>query len=155
MPTKSARQSAKWPENFGQLKRGDQRGYEIRTGYFLELDHDLDGLFPALFKGTERMVITLDPELLKEVWETLPPRRSKESSLQFYVSEELSVAFPMHDRGEPIKLLNREKFKELTNTDSHPFEWAPGLVSNDMSRAEFIRTIRATAERHSITLPAA
>ncbi len=46
-----------------------------------------------------------------------------------------------------IIILTRERFNKLTakhrRSKKSPFKWAPGLVSNDMNREEFLDTLKA------------
>jgi hypothetical protein len=149
------------PENLKELLAGDKKGYEIKTVYFVELKHNLWGFFPAIVKSDERVVVTTDQDLLQKVWKTLSPRSSKMNSNLYYVNEELGVGFPIlgtsdseQKRSTPDKLLTTQEFESMIAADPHPFEWAPGLIGNDMNREEFLRTIQAAAEESGVTLPA-
>lgn len=147
---------SKVPENLKVLLEKDLDGYRLKSGYFLELEHGLWGFFPAVFFGTGRIIITLDPELLQEIWKMLPRRRSKMSSNQFYVNSDLKIGYPMIDQTEqskPQELFTREEFEALVKVEKQPFEWAPGLIGNDMTEAEFRRTLEEVARQHGVALP--
>ena len=148
------------PENLAELLNVNQQGYELRTGYSLQLKHGLMGYFPALYKGTRNIVVTLDHQIMQEVWKTLSPRRSQLDESQFYVNEQTGVCYPMlgtskyeQEESKPIVFLTKDEFQQLIAADPHPFEWAPGLIGNDMSKAEFRQTLEAAAKEHGIALP--
>jgi hypothetical protein len=136
------------PQNLGLLRKGDQSGYEIRTGFSLELKHGLMGYFPAIYRETRFIVVTIDEALIREVWKTLSPRQSKLNSNDFYVNERLGVCYPLPGAYREasdcpaMRFLTRQRFDELMRT-KQPFQWAPGLIGDDMSRREFIETIEA------------
>ena len=52
-----------------------------------------------------------------------------------------------------IPSLKLGKFDAIIAQDPNPFTWAPGLVGNDMSPADFHETIEEVARQHSIILP--
>ncbi|MDE2311749.1 MAG: hypothetical protein KGJ93_01495 [Patescibacteria group bacterium] len=151
------------PANLAELLKGNQQGYEIRTGYSLQLKHGLMGYFPAIYKQTEGradIVVTFDRELMQEVWKTMSPRRSQLDESQFFVNQQTGVCYPMlgntkyeQEHSEPIVFLTREEFVQLMAADPHPFEWAPGLIGNDMSLAEFRQTLEAAAREYGVSLP--
>ncbi len=141
------------PENLQQLLAGDQTGYQLKTVHSLELVHGLMGFFPAIVRTHEGVVFTLNPTLLKEVWEILEPRLSKMNSNLFYVNEKLMVGFPIHGasafdlkRSQPERILARAEFNGLMAVDPHPFEWASGLINESMDRKSFLELIRASTE---------
>jgi hypothetical protein len=138
------------PENLAELLKGSQQGYEIRTGYSLQLKHGLMGYFPALYKGTRDIVVAFDRQLAQEVWKTMSPRQSKLDEGRFYVNDQIGICYPIlgttkyeEEESKPIVFLTREEFTGLMAADQHPFEWAPGLIGNDMSLAEFRQTLEA------------
>ena len=142
------------PKNIKEVVDGNYEGYKLRRGYFLQLKHGLMGFFPAIIPGEDRVVVSLDPELLREVWAILPPRRSEMVSNLFYVNEELGVGFPILETNDfgmessrPDKMLTREEFSALIAAEPTPFRWARGLVGNDMTREEFLETIKEAALR--------
>ena len=148
------------PANLTGLLRGGQQGYELRYGYSLELEHSLMGYFPALFKGTRTIVVVFDLGLIEKVWETLSTRQSKLNTSLFAVNFQTGVCYPITGVTEydlktskAMLFLTREEFGQLTAADSHPFEWAPGLIGDDMSLAEFRQTLEAVAQEHGVTLP--
>lgn len=77
-------------------------------------------------------------------------RKSKVGYGSGYVHNDSSVVFPILGTtpeearsSEPQKILSSVEFEELLTQSNNPFEWAPGLVGDDMAREEFIRTLEA------------
>jgi hypothetical protein len=90
----------------------------------------------------------------------MSPRRSKLDKSPFYINDQINVCYPMfgsskHEQEEskPIVFLTKDEFTQLVEADPRPFEWAPGLISNDMSLAEFRQTLEAAAREHGVDLP--
>lgn len=148
------------PENLFDLINGDQTGYSVRIVYALLLDHTLMGEYPAIIRGLPRgedLIITTDRELILEIWKMLTPRKSKILEMTYLVNDELGIGFPYSTKKYEQKtspataLLNRKWFdhfvSEAKKSGSTPFAWAPGLVSNDMSREEFFETIQAASDK--------
>jgi hypothetical protein len=143
------------PENLKKLMEGDQTGYQLHTGYILELQHGLMGFFPAIFKTTKKIVVMLDLELLKKVAATLTPRPFTITSNIFQVNQKLGVAYPMLTNTEDSKpqvVLTDAELNRLTAEDSHPFEWAPGLIGSGMTKKEFLQTLEHAAKQHGVAL---
>lgn len=139
------------PRNLGELLDQGIADYELGEFYFLELDHTLWGFFPAIFRESNRIVITTDRLLLERVWKTMTSRKSKVGCGSGYIHNDGSVVFPVLGTtpkevrsSEPQKILSSVEFEELLTQSNNPFEWAPGLVGDDMTREEFIRTLEAT-----------
>ncbi len=138
-----------------QLK--DKSGYELTSCYSLQLKHGLMGYFPAVFaRDLERIVTTPDLLLLKKVWAVLTPRDSKVDIQLFYINKQLMVGYPLGDASErdlkqskPEKLLSQEEFDRLAAKGKKPFQWAPGLIGNDMNAEEFRQTIEAAQRQHA------
>lgn len=141
------------PLNLFELLKGDESSYVTKPGYFAQLEHGLMGFFPAIFADDpKRIVVTLDRELLCDVVKTLTPRRFRISENLFYVIEDQGVAYANIDdkeRSVPDRFLTREEFTDLTAKNEKPFEWAPGLIGNDMSPEEFADSLRAVAVKCS------
>jgi hypothetical protein len=132
-------------ENLAELIKTDQFGYRLGRGYFLELKHCSMGNFPAIIKGTKRVVLVLNPEFLMEVGAILEPRSFNINSVLFYVNDRLGIGYPVLDdlkMSKPQKFLSQAEFDELTAEDGRPFEWAPGLMGPGMSRDEFRQTLK-------------
>ena len=77
-------------------------------------------------------------------------RRSKIGRGTGYVHKDNSVVFPIlgttpkdSEASEPQKILSSTALEELLAQNANPFEWAPGLVGDDMTREEFIRTLES------------
>lgn len=138
------------PNNLLELINSESPGWKIRWGYSLQLEHGLMGYFPALFSGTKHVVISLDKSVIEEVWKSLSPRRSKLDTDLYYVNESLGVGFHIGGtqdyllkRAVPFRFLTRERLAELFETTAKPFQWAPGLIGEDMTREEFAETLQA------------
>src|SRR3989344_3182882 len=129
-----------------QLK--DKSGYELTVCYSLSLKHGLMGFFPAVFVGDiERIVTTPDLLLLKKVWAMLTPRHSKVDITLFYINKQFMIGYAVVETGEddlkrskPEKLFTQAEFNRLVAGGEKPFQWASGLVSNDMNAEEFRQT---------------
>ncbi|MDB5260555.1 MAG: hypothetical protein JWN37_786 [Candidatus Nomurabacteria bacterium] len=139
---------SKVPATLKELQDGKVAGFVPTVVYFLELEHGLMGTFPALFKGTRNVVLTPDLELITDVWKLMTLRKARVSSMHFFLNHELSIAYPAVNELErsesiPNQILTREEFNAVLAADPKPFEWAPGLVGDDMSREEFQRTVEA------------
>ena len=145
-------------ENLSQTLKDvllNQEGFELAIGYSLELTHGLMAYFPAIFAGTTRIVFVFDLELLEAVWGMLSPRRSTVNKTLFYVNHSKGVAFPVSVR-EPLEellkrtpapVLTRSEFDQITADGVIPFAWAPGLIGDDMSFAEFQEALQAALDK--------
>ncbi len=148
------------PLNRAELLKKIPAGFEIKEYYYLQLDHGLMGFFPAVFVGSKRVVITTDIELAKEAWGTMTPRKSKLSHNLGHVNEQLGIVYPIlgddqyeKEESKPLQLLTRTEFEGLLAVSPHPFQWAPGLLSNDMNADEFRELISSVAEKYDVQVP--
>ena len=140
-----------YPANLALLiKHGKQEDFEIKSVYDLELTHDLMGYFPAKVTevDTTEIIYTAKFSILEIVWGMLSPRDSHFNIGNWYVSRDGTVGYFIgHRRGdeysEPLRLLNQDRFDELQKKDNVSFKWASGLIGNDMSREDFIETIKS------------
>ena len=153
------------PENLKALIESNREGYKLRFIFSLQLKHGLMGYFPAIVASSRRVLLTLNKEALVAVWKSLSPRRSEMLTSLAYVNEELMLAYPVLGASnfdlkdsEPQLLFSKEELELRLMTakkGGEPyFKWAPGLISNDMSRAEFIETLEASAKEHGVKFPA-
>jgi hypothetical protein len=141
------------PANLLELLKGDQTGYKLGQVYFAELKHSLMGCFPAVFRETGRIVVTLDPEFLKRVLKTLSPRPLRVRPMKACINREIGTAFLIlgehdHDwkRSKPLQLLTEEKFNELIAKNPRSFDWKPGLLGPRITHEEFLETLQAATE---------
>jgi hypothetical protein len=131
------------------IEKGDHAGFRLMVGYYVELTHGLMGFFPAIESQSEKMVVTVDPELLKRVWKTLTPRRSKASTQLTYANAETGVAYFIPEKyqqleeSKPFGILTYGRFDELMAGPKPAFKWAPGLIGPGMSKKEFEETLQA------------
>lgn len=141
------------PENLKLLMAGDQAGYKLAYGYSAELRHGLMGYFPAIYYRTRNIVLTFDPELMRDVLKKLSPRALLINENKYLVNEAIGVAYHVTSSGKDddekshkLFPLVRTEFDWLCKNYDQPFEWGPGLVSDDMTADEFARTIEAAME---------
>jgi hypothetical protein len=113
---------------------GNQDGFQLKIGYWLEIDHSLMGYFPAIIEETTEIILTFDPVFLKDVWQILEPKSSKMVEALFYVNEEKSLAFallanPMQETLGRIgwHVLTRQEFDQRFADNKAAFRWAPGI----------------------------
>ncbi len=129
-------QKAAKKSTISEVLLGPQEGWELRIGYFLELEHGLMGSFPAILAETEQVVVVLGKDLAKKVQNLLPARSAKINSWFFLINREEEVCFSIPHGTEvyhlelsvPQFFLSEETFKKLTRNHQLPFKWRPGLV---------------------------
>ena len=130
----------------------DLAGWRVADGYWAQLAHGLCGTFPALFResgeGDGEMFVCLDKEVLQGALGFLTPRALRISKNLVLANETLGLAFDLtalcnqRDMGresEPLRLFTANDLR--AKGDSKFFQWAPGLIGNDMSAAEFKQTL--------------
>jgi hypothetical protein len=120
----------------------DLAGYQLVYGHFLELKHGLMGFFPARVKGTKEVVLCVDETVLAEVEALLSKRERKRGRILLLANLVQAKGFNLtNDPNEnisPMYILTQDEFVRLVKEKgSDAFEWAPGLVGNDMSLDEF------------------
>ncbi len=146
--------------NFNEMIKSSDK-WNLKVGYYFELEHHLMGFFPALIIKTEEMFICFDKDLMVKIGKLLPPRRFKMNTKLFLTNEEEDIAISiavLNDvvmyindntkhaidrRSEDITMdiVNEKIFQELINDKEKPFKWAPGLIGSDMSPEEFNETL--------------
>lgn len=133
------------PEILEQAMNIDLTGWQLVYGGFLELKHGLMGFFPAIVAETQEPVICIDSELLDRVEAMLSDRKRIRGEVLMLVHPEQGIGFDLESNPEvgakPRRILTQAQFDCLTADGANPFKWAPGLVSNDMSRDEFADTL--------------
>ncbi|MCX6739774.1 MAG: hypothetical protein NTZ49_00920 [Candidatus Parcubacteria bacterium] len=142
--------------NHKELMGRDLSGWKLKTAYHLELHHNLWGFFPAIITDkVEQMFICLDKKLLLEVAKFLPPRRFRCCAFKVLANEKLGIAFDLrliceHNLPEDLLedtslfILNENNFQELlANSPDNisPFQWAPGLIGDEMNADEFRQSL--------------
>ena len=142
----------KTPKTLGELSgQDDMTGFIPAEVYYLELDHSLSGIFPALIKSTDEIVICLDEELLKRIEHLLSHRPYKKGRFLALVHLEGGFGFnPESLRGKEtplFRILTKDDFIELLATERNPFKWAPGLVGPGMDQEEFSDTLKEALEQ--------
>jgi len=135
------------PKTFGEVMGRDLSGYKQVNAFFLELCHGLMGFFPALIAATEEVVVCLDKELLVKVAKTLPPRTCKQGDFLMLANIKGSFGFELNSRKKEdapaLHILTESEFERRVKEEERPFKWAPGLVSNYMTKEEFLETLEA------------
>ena len=137
------------PANLQALLNSGQLGYLLKNVYYLKLTHGPLKEYPAVYKkNRDKMVLTTDFALIKRIWETLPPRKSDVGVATHYVNAALGIGFPVlgptrddNEMSEPQLILTVDTFKQMASVEPKPFEWAPGLAGEEVSQAEFLRTV--------------
>jgi hypothetical protein len=143
------------PVNLFELLKGDwkEEGFHLAKVYALELDHSLMAYLPALVVEEDQIIYTTDKELLRQIWNLLPPRKSKMRSGTGYVNPKKRVVYfdkdTRHQQEEstPAGLLDQELFRELCKRDT-PFGWARGLIGSDDLSSEQFQVMIEKALRH-------
>jgi len=126
-----------FPLNLKILKEEEEipnDNWLIKPVYYLELVHGLWGFFPAIITESERIIITLDEDLLRRILEELPPRDSKINSVLFYVNKTEEVGYPADnytkdEKASAFLLITQKEFKLLIQKNRNPFKWTPGLIN--------------------------
>ncbi|MEO6077450.1 MAG: hypothetical protein ABIP54_01575 [Candidatus Andersenbacteria bacterium] len=142
-------------KTLGDLVNGDQEGFELRIGYYLELYHTLWSCHPAIVADDpERLILVFEKELLIDIAKHLTPRRSVVSSGLYLVNLATmeACAASGHNLNEAMSkevflAFSRAEFDRLTADGAEPFSWASGLVGDDMSLGEFQETLRLALEK--------
>lgn len=108
----------------------DLAGWKITQCHFLELEHGLRGRFPAVTED-EKIVATLDKRLLQKVWQRLPRRPAKVTSLMVVVHQESGVAFHLenylNEDTEPLHVFSGEAIEALCRKKDS-VRWVPYLL---------------------------
>lgn len=140
-------------ENLALLLMEDMREYKMKKFFYLEIMHGLKGFFPAVVQTTKQVVVTVDIDLLKNIWEILPKRPSKISCGRGYYNERLGVLYPVtgtsehdHKDSTPLRVISEISFGELVKNNSRPFGWALGIIDDrsngPITRDEFVAMIQ-------------
>lgn len=117
---------------FSDLFGLDLDGWKIAPCYYLELDHKLMGMFPAI-TGNEEIVVVLDKSLLQKVWKRLPRKPAKVTSLMVIVHQESGIAFNLEKENydcadtDPLHVFSSEAIEALCQKEDS-FRWTPGLI---------------------------
>lgn len=158
----NARQTTGVPENLQVLLDSGKVGYRRKFVYHLNLKVATVGTLPipvpATYKATGKIVLTPDFGLIKDVWKLLPPRRSEVGVASYYVSEELSIAFPIigmeradNEYSKPQGMLTRAAFETMTCGGQHPFQWRSDPLGAEIREEDFLRTIATMHEEMTET----
>lgn len=142
-------------KTLADLVKGDQEGFELRIGYYLELSHTCMGCFPAIVTNDrKRLILVFEKGLLADLAKHLTPRRSKVSSGLYFVNLKTMEACAVGGynlaeamTNEVFLAFSRTEFDRLTADGAEPFSWAPGLIGDDMSSAEFQETLLVALEK--------
>lgn len=131
------------PRHLKELQVGDQTGYKLAPIFLLELDHTLMGFFPAEVKGTKRILMSTDRLLMFKVWRSLEPQKSKMTTVQSYVNEELGICYPINGSSDyelkssrPHRLLSEAELESFLKVKDS-LKWASGLFGADCSQDDF------------------
>jgi hypothetical protein len=122
-------------------------GFRLSDGYSLELFHGLMGYFPAIIAANDKAFVCLSKSTIEKAIALLPKRRFKINKWLYLLNEKEKVAFRCESIGnlweigrelESMFLLDQG---DIVGMKSGDLQWAPGLVSDDMSAKEFKKTL--------------
>ena len=124
------------PVNLFELLKNDpqEQGYRLEKVFFLQLEHGLMAVLPAVIHSKKRVIMCLDRKLLVEIWKTLEPRQSRMDSLTCWVNEPKKMAYVdatgqfERERSKPEKLLTRDEYEKIPKEGPDSIAWAPGLI---------------------------
>ncbi len=137
----------------------DLSAYRVMTCYWAQLSHGLMGTFPALIAKTKDMFVCADKQTLGKILETMPKRRFAIMPSLMIVNEADRLAFDIHalhnchDMGkesESLPVILADDLQTMTSAqhgNSPLFKWAPGLIGDDMSPAEFAETLQTALKQ--------
>lgn len=113
----------------------DLAGWQIAQVHFLQLDHGLMGIFPAITVEEEKegeIIIVADKSSLRKVWDRIKRQSAIVTSFMAIVNATEGIAFNMEgsDRAtnKPIFIMTDEEIDILCQK-KNPFQWEPGLIS--------------------------
>jgi len=120
------------PQKLGDLFNRNLDGWQITYAHFLQLEHGLMGIFPALIAENEDLFAVLDKKSLRKVWDHVDRRSAKITSLLVLANPQVNIAFNLDgyvekDQTRPLRILATKELDELCQKEK-PFEWAPGLL---------------------------
>ena len=109
-------------------------GWTPQFGYFMEIDHDLMGVFPAIHAKTKAVVVCLQRDDLENIWKKLPRKQVKVHKMVFLVNEERRSAILIN--GSREEKADSKEFFLVGKADCRAyckqkdfFQWAGGLIS--------------------------
>jgi len=146
--SKETEASVSIPEDLKEVLCRDLRGYSLRIGFSVELQHGLMGYFPAVISRTKVPVVVFDLNLLMRVWMTLNPLLSKPTPCLYYHNKTQNIAFEVsgrtdeyalsHSQSPPVVPLTGDELRRLFVEYDRPFEWKLGLSGRpEMGEQEF------------------
>lgn len=113
------------------LFRQDLAGWQITEAHFLELEHGLMGTFPAITAKDGLVVATINKSMLRKVWNRLPRRQAKVTSILVLANPTTGIAFHMSNfhggDTQPLHILSDENIIVLCSKSSQ-VRWAGGLI---------------------------
>lgn len=109
----------------------DLTGWQITLCHFLELDHTFMGSFPAIDESGG-IIFTQNKQMLQKVWNRLPRRSAKVTSLMAIIHPGTGVAFNLEHflkgETEPFRVLSNDAINALCQRENS-VSWAPGLLT--------------------------
>lgn len=110
--------------------------WKTSQGYALELQHGLMGYFP-LIDENKKIVVALDKEILKKIWESLTTHKVTLDQFSCMVNKETHTVIPISDYNKDV---DSDDFVLIAEDDieTAKFRYASGLMSLvDESNATF------------------
>ncbi len=136
---------------FNLLQRKDQQGFILALGYYVQLDHENAGMFPAIETESQAMIMTIDINLLRRVCQKLPPRQFKLGIQLLYVNPKSGMAYSIFGpdkrslvKSVPFQSLTMKRFRILSRK-KNPFSWcwqAPSSSREGIDQKLFNEAIR-------------
>jgi len=115
-------------------------GWAPQFGYFMEIDHNLMGVFPAIHVKTKAVVVCLQRDDLEKIWKKLPRKQVKVCKMVFLVNEEKRSAILIN--GPREEMADSKEFFLVRSDDRRAycqqkdfFRWAGGLISFTADRS--------------------
>jgi len=121
------------PKKLGEIMNQDLAGFQLVIGYFLEIDHGLMGFHPALIAATRQIVVCLDRNTLKKVWELLPRTKAKVTEFLLVANIKEGFGFDLQNEEKTnttyLRIFSEEAINTLIAGQEKPFAWTPGVIS--------------------------
>ena len=145
------------PNSTINLINSELKNPKLLYVYSLEIDHSLMGYFPAIYMATKKPVYCTDLDVLKKVWNMLPPRTSKISMALFLVNDACTEGFPITftygtsfldpEQCVKIPLMTDDELELLLKETKSPFVWELGISGARCDDDTFTRLIEKAIKR--------
>jgi hypothetical protein len=121
-----------------EIKNQKLDGWEIKPVYSMELKHGLMGYFPLVDEENKKVIVCINRNDLKSIWEKLKPKEVTVTSNNCMVNTTRKLVIPLHSDesdSDDFLLITDDISEHLENTQ---FDYASGLLSfKDESKCKF------------------